>query len=167
MNILFLDWPCFGRTDLLNFFHERHDSVTLFSHPDYNLRKSNSFAENIHSIFQSQNFDFCFSYNFFPLLATACFKHNIKYVSLVYDSPQVKLYSYTVTYPTNYIFLFDSYLVSQFQKEGISTFHYMPLPVNSNRISALFKQTYDASRLSAEISFVGSLYNEEHNLYDS
>lgn len=167
MNILFLDWPCFGRTDLLNFFHERHDSVTLFSHPDYNLRKSNSFAENIHSIFQSQNFDFCFSYNFFPLLATACFKHNIKYVSLVYDSPQVKLYSYTVTYPTNYIFLFDSYLVSQFQKEGISTSHYMPLPVNSNRISALFKQTYDASRLSAEISFVGSLYNEEHNLYDS
>ena len=50
MNILFLDWPCFGRTDLLNFFHERHDSVTLFSHPDYNLLKINSFAENIHSI---------------------------------------------------------------------------------------------------------------------
>ena len=43
MNILFLDWPCFGRTDFLNFFSERHDSVTLFSHADYELGKSDSF----------------------------------------------------------------------------------------------------------------------------
>lgn len=128
MNILFLDWPCFGRTDFLNFFSERHDSVTLFSHADYELRKSDSFLAALYSVLENQQFDFCFSYNFFPLMATACHKCNIKYISFVYDSPQVKLYSYTVTYPTNYIFLFDSSLVTQFQKEGLSRFYYMPLP---------------------------------------
>ena len=167
MNILFLDWPCFGRTDFLNFFSERHDSVTLFSHADYELRKSDSFLAALYSVLENQQFDFCFSYNFFPLMATACHKCNIKYVSFVYDSPQVKLYSYTVTYPTNYIFLFDSSLVTQFQKEGVSTFYYMPLPVNADRIHSLLQKPYDSARLSADVSFVGSLYNENHNLYDS
>lgn len=167
MNILFLDWPCFGRADLLDFFRERNDSVTLFSHPDYDLRKSDSFMNAISPILESTSFDFCFSYNFFPLMATACHQHQIKYVSFVYDNPQVKLYSYTVTYPTNYIFLFDSSLVAQFRKEGISTFYYLPLPVDAKRISTLLKQPYDSTRLSAEVSFVGSLYNEAHNLYDS
>ena len=167
MNILFLDWPCFGRTDFLNFFSERHDSVTLFSHADYELRKSDSFLAALYSVLANQQFDFCFSYNFFPLMATACYKCNIKYVSFVYDSPQVKLYSYTVTYPTNYIFLFDSSLVTQFQKEGLTTFYYMPLPVNADRIHSLLQKPYDSARLSADVSFVGSLYNENHNLYDS
>lgn len=167
MNILFLDWPCFGRTDFLNFFSERHDSVTLFSHADYELRKSDSFLAALYSVLENQQFDFCFSYNFFPLMATACYKCNIKYISFVYDSPQVKLYSYTVTYPTNYIFLFDSSLVTQFQKEGLTTFYYMPLPVNADRIHSLLQKPYDSSRLSADVSFVGSLYNENHNLYDS
>ena len=167
MNILFLDWPCFGRTDFLNFFSERHDSVTLFSHADYELRKSDSFLAALYSVLENQQFDFCFSYNFFPLMATACHKCNIKYISFVYDSPQVKLYSYTVTYPTNYIFLFDSSLVTQFQKEGLSRFYYMPLPVNADRIHSLLQKPYDSARLSADVSFVGSLYNENHNLYDS
>ena len=167
MNILFLDWPCFGRTDFLNFFSERHDSVTLFSHADYELRKSDSFLAALYSVLENQQFDFCFSYNFFPLMATACHKCNIKYVSFVYDSPQVKLYSYTVTYPTNYIFLFDSSLVTQFQKEGLTTFYYMPLPVNADRIHSLLQKPYDSARLSPDVSIVGSLYNENHNLYDS
>lgn len=167
MNILFLDWPCFGRTDFLNFFSERHDSVTLFSHADYELRKSDSFLAALYSVLENQQFDFCFSYNFFPLMATACYKCNIKYISFVYDSPQVKLYSYTVTYPTNYIFLFDSSLATQFQKEGLTTFYYMPLPVNADRIHSLLQKPYDSARLSADVSFVGSLYNENHNLYDS
>ena len=167
MNILFLDWPGFGRTDFLNFFSERHDSVTLFSHADYELRKSDSFLAALYSVLENQQFDFCFSYNFFPLMATACYKCNIKYISFVYDSPQVKLYSYTVTYPTNYIFLFDSSLVTQFQKEGLTTFYYMPLPVNADRIHSLLQKPYDSARLSADVSFVGSLYNENHNLYDS
>lgn len=166
MHILFLDWPCFGHDDVLNFFKQQHFTVTYFSHPDYNLRKSITFTQSVNKLFETQKFDFCFSYNYFPLMARACHAHNVKYISFVYDSPQVKLYSYTVTYPTNYIFLFDSNIVNYFRSEGISTFYYMPLPVDPYKIGKMLKQTYDVSKLSADVSFVGCLYNEEHNLYD-
>lgn len=167
MNILFLDWPCFGRSDILYFFSEQHDNVTLFSHPDYDRRESVDFAIKADQALEASSYDFCFSYNYFPLMARACHKHNLKYIAFVYDSPQVKLYSYTVTYPTNYIFLFDSNIVEQFRNNGISTFYYMPLPVNAKKIKSLLQQPYDRKRLCCDISFVGSLYNEEHNLYDS
>jgi spore maturation protein CgeB len=167
MNILFLDWACFGRRDVLEFFSKRQDNVTLFAHPDYDLRVSKSFTEEANKLLSEKDFDFCFSYNYFPLMATVCHEHNLKYIAFVYDNPQVKLYSYTVTYSTNFIFLFDSSIVEQFRKEGISTFYYMPLPVNPNKIHSLLQQPYDRERLSAEVSFVGSLYNEAHNLYDS
>lgn len=167
MNILFLDWPCFGRNDVLNYFNEENHNVTLFSHPDYDLRISDSFIKKIDELLSINSFDLCFSYNYFPLLATACYSHNLKYIAFVYDSPQVKLYSYTVTYPTNYIFLFDSELVNQFQQEGITTFYYMPLPVDANKITTLLSKSYNQKRLYADVSFVGSLYNEEHNLYDN
>lgn len=167
MNILFIDWPCFGHDDVLDFFSEKNYHVVSFSHADYDLRKSSPFINSITPLFEKNNFDFCFSYNYFPLVAKVCKQYHTPYISFVYDNPQVKLYSYTVIYPTNYIFVFDSSIVEQFQKSGISTIHYMPLPVNAGKIDTLLKKTYDKERLQAEISFVGSLYNEEHNLYDS
>lgn len=99
MNILFLDWPCFGRTDFLNFFSERHDSVTLFSHADYELRKSDSFLAALYSVLENQQFDFCFSYNFFPLMATACYKCNINTFLLsmtVHKSNYILILSHTL-----------------------------------------------------------------------
>lgn len=166
MNILFIDWPCFGRDDVLDFFITNHHHVTNFSHPDLDLRKSPIFLSEINQVIETQAFDFCFSYNYFPLVAQACYSHGLKYISLVYDSPQVKLYSYTVTYPTNYIFVFDSIIVEQFRKEGINTFYYMPLPVNADKIDHLLAQEANTTQFQSEVSFVGSLYNEEHNLYD-
>jgi spore maturation protein CgeB len=149
-------------------FDQRGYRVTKFSHPDYLQRTSDSFMQAAEEIFDNSDraFDFCFSYNYYPLMARVCQKHNLKYISFVYDSPQVKLYSYTVTYPTNYIFVFDSALVETFCKGGINTFYYMPLPVNGSIIDHLLTKPYDRERLSAEVSFVGALYNEEHNFLD-
>lgn len=164
MNILFLDWPCFGRNDVLDYLKKENHNVTLFSHPDYDLRISDSFTKKIDELLSINSFDLCFSYNYFPLLATACYSHNLKYIAFVYDSPQVKLYSYTVTYPTNYIFLFDSELVNQFQQEGITTFYYMPLPVNANKITTLLSKSYNQKRLSADVS-LSALYIMKSIIY--
>jgi spore maturation protein CgeB len=168
MHILYLDWPCFGGLDMLFMFEQRGYRVTKFSHPDYLQRVSDSFMKAADEVFAQSDadFDFCFSYNYYPLMARVCKEHNLKYISFVYDSPQVKLYSYTVTYPTNYIFVFDSELVDTFRKGGINTFYYMPLPVNGSIIDHLLTKPYDKKRLSAEVSFVGALYNEDYNFLD-
>ena len=174
MNILYLDWPCFGADSILYMWERRGYSVVKFSHEDYSQRVSDGFDEAVDCVIEAgvcdgaaaHGFDLTFSYNYFPLMARACKRHNIPYVSLVYDSPQVKLYSYTVTYPTNYIFHFDSAEVARFRKEGISNFYYMPLPVNAELTQELMKMPYDKEKFSSDLSFVGTLYNEEHNLLD-
>lgn len=168
MNVLYLDWPCFGQVDILTLFKQKNYKIVPFFHDDYTLRESKDFMEKANELIKSQSFDFdfCFSFNFYPLMARVCHENNIKYISFVYDSPQVKLYSYTASYPTNYIFVFDSEIVNQFRSNGLTTFYYMPLPVNSTIMDYLLTKDYNKERLSADVSFVGALYNEEHNLLD-
>lgn len=49
---------------------------------------------------------------------------------------------------------------------GIPTVYYLPLPGNADQIDHLLSLPYDRKRYSSDISFVGSLYNEDHNLFD-
>jgi spore maturation protein CgeB len=64
MNILYLDWPCFGGSEVLKYFERMGDSVTKFSHPDYDLRVSKGFTDKVCQLLSENEFDFCFSYNF-------------------------------------------------------------------------------------------------------
>lgn len=167
MNILYLDWPCFGHIDaVFTFEHIMKHHVTRFFHKDYQERESAEFMKKFDNIVYEKTFDICFSYNYYPILAECCHRHNLKYVALVYDSPFVKLYSYTITYPTNYVFLFDYQLYLELKNGGIQTVYYSVLPVNSTVIDVMLKKPYDKERTTCDISFVGALYNEEHNLFD-
>ncbi|MBR4182717.1 MAG: DUF3880 domain-containing protein, partial [Lachnospiraceae bacterium] len=167
MRVLYLDWPCFGREDVLDCLERQFGfEVEKFIHKDYTERKSAGFDAAFDEAVKDRDIAFCFSYNFFPLMAEGCKRHGIKYVSLIYDSPFVKLYSYTVAYPTNYVFLFDFELYRTLKEGGIDTVYYMVLPVNSEKILEMIKKPYDRSRTVCDISFVGNLYNEDHNIFD-
>lgn len=166
--ILYLDWPHFGAHDMipaLEAYFQR--PVILFNHKDYKERKSDDFQKCFDDMADSHDISFCFSYNYYPLLAEACHRHDIKYLSLVYDSPFVKLYSFTIAYPTNYVFLFDYSLYLELKNGGINTVYYTPLPVNAaglEQITCALPQ--ELLRTTSDVSFVGALYNEEHNIFD-
>lgn len=167
MNVLYLDWPCFGQVDALyTLEHELRHKVVKFFHKDYQERVSGEFDAAFDAAASAQPLDFCFSFNFYPIVAEGCHRHNLKYVSLVYDNPLVALYSYRISYPTNYVFLFDSTIYRQFRDGGLKNIFYTVLPVNSTVIDTLLKKPYDKARTVGEISFVGALYDEDHNLYD-
>jgi spore maturation protein CgeB len=126
--------------------------------------------------------DFVFSFNYFPLVSNVCKKENIKYVSWIYDSPYVMLYSYTVINPFNIIYVFDKELYLEFSRAGIKTVHYLPMAANVERLDGLSMDmssdmssagarsadtpSADASSFAYDISFVGSLYTEKHNFFD-
>lgn len=166
-NILYLDWPAFSGDDAKASFEKDFGfTVISFFHKDYTERFSESFDSAFDEAVSGKVFSCAFSYNFYPLFAEGCKRHDIKYISLVYDSPQVKLYSYRITYPTNYCFIFDKEQYLALRRGGINTVYYCPLPVNAKKIDALLKRPYDKSRTNFDISFVGSLYNEDHNIYD-
>ncbi len=93
-------------------------------------------------------------------------KHHLKYISYVYDSPLVTLYSYTLINSCNYVFLFDKATYLEFHNAGIPTVYYLPLAANVSRLSAMKCPDALLPQVSSDVSFVGSLYNEEHNLFE-
>ncbi|MBQ7506239.1 MAG: glycosyltransferase [Lachnospiraceae bacterium] len=167
MNVLYLDWPCFGVVDCMLTLEKTFSCrLTKFSHKDYLERESPDFDRAFDAAAKERRFDFAFSYNFYPLFAEGCHRHSIPYISIVYDSPFVKLYSRRLLYPTNHVYLFDNAVCQELRARGIETVHYTVLPVNSDVIRTMLKKPYDRKRTMAEVSFVGALYNEEYNLFD-
>ena len=167
MKVLYLDWPCYGKEFALESLKKDFQAqVVSFSHEEYDERQSPAFDEAFDRAVEGQGFDFVFSFNFYPLVAEGCKRHNLKYLSLVYDSPQVKLYSYRITYPTNYVFLFDSTEYRRLKDGGVPTVYYSVLPASGDALKNAMKGSYNRSRCSAEVSFVGNLYDEAHTFYD-
>ena len=66
----------------------------------------------------------------------------------------------------NYVFLFDKTTYLKFKNAGISTVYYLPLAANTRRLSAMKASAELTKKLRTEISFVGALYNEDHNLFE-
>lgn len=166
MRVLYIDWPCFAKVDTQFTLEQAGHEFIPFFHEKYQERNSKEFDEAFQSFVGDTHYDFCFSYNFFPLVSNNCQKLGIKYISVVYDSPYVLLYSYALINPVNYVFLFDKQEYLKLKNGGISTVYYVVLPVNSTIIDFLMKKPFDKKKLCADVSFVGSLYNEDHNFFE-
>lgn len=166
MRILFLDSPAFAKQDMMDAFADCGVQYDLFFHDDYHDRQSLAFENAFFAALEENTYDFVFSFNYFPILSRCCQKYGIKYVSYVYDSPLVALYSCTLINSCNYVFLFDKATYLTFHNAGISTVYYLPLAANVKRLTSLVCPSHVQSQISSEVSFVGSIYNEEHNFYD-
>lgn len=152
----------FVYTALTDMGHSVHMENFEFS----NLRVDTEFNNFFESKIANNNYDIVFTFNYVPVISTNCQKYNIKYVSWVYDSPHIVLYSCTILNPCNYIFIFDKDMYSELKDGGINTVYYMPLSVDTDEMDRFVVTPNISKKYSADISFVGSLYNEEHNLYD-
>lgn len=166
MKILFLNSPAFAKKDMLEAFHNCEIETGLFMHEDYNVRQSAAFDAAFDAAVENTSYSFVFSFNYYPILASCAHRHNLPYVSYIYDSPLVALYSFTITYPTNYIFLFDYPIYQELKQGGIDRVFYLPLAANARRLSSMQADNSIADKVASEISFVGSLYNEDHPLYE-
>lgn len=166
MKILFLDSPAFAKNDMLDAFTECAISCDLFFHKDYNNRKSATFEAAFFSAIENKDYDFVFSFNYFPIMSNCCQRYGIKYVSYVYDNPLVALYSCTLINSCNFVFLFDKKTYLTFHNAGITTVYYLPLAANVKRLSSMVCPPEYKDKTTSDVSFVGSLYNEEHNFYE-
>ena len=108
------------------------------------------------------------SFNYFPIISAICDTSKIPYYAWVYDCPHFTLYAGQVTLPCNHIGIFDKKMVRELEAYGVRTVSHVPLSVDAdlfeeavNRASEQEKEKY-----RCDISFVGSLYTDEHNYYD-
>lgn len=114
--------------------------------------------------FQENNYDFAISDDFLVSLSDLCQKFHIPYISWIYDSPMAPLFHDSVFHPVNRIFIFDSALCNRLKQIGIPHVYYMPLAADTNHANSLPMTAEDREKFSHEISFVGSLY--ENNAYN-
>lgn len=89
------------------------------------------------------------------------------YVSWVYDSPHLTLYSDSIFNDCNHIFCFDKNEVLRLQNFGVKQVYHMPLAVNTDKMHRLFGNSdSDIPNYSYDVSFLGNLYNDEYNFFD-
>ena len=174
MKILFIEWASFGNQDIKEAFTAEGHTVVCFPFSNKDSRRDAELEKELASSLRKEIPDIVFSFNYFPVISNVCKKENIRYISWIYDSPYVMLYSYTAINPCNVIYVFDKELYMEFHNAGIKTIHYMPMAANTDRLDKIRPLGADASATPGtaqfpylyDISFIGSLYTEDHNFFD-
>lgn len=165
MNILYFDWNSFCRKDVLSSFHNLGHTYTLCSLSDTAtmLGLDSQTIQNIYEQIVSSQYDFVFTMNYFPMISEACQKASIPYISWIYDNPYMKGYAINIINSCNYIFTFDSAMYEDLSAQGVQTIYYAPMAANVERLTNVpFLSEFGCH----DISFVGSMYDEDHNFYD-
>lgn len=169
MTILVIDRNAFGQDDVISIFKSLGHKVLLYTHPDITMHRNDEIEKELLKLINTEKISLIFSFNYLPVISVSIKDTEVKYISYVYDSPNIALYTYSIIYPCNYVFIFDYDLYDELRNGGIKTVYYLPLSVDMNRLSQTLSQNNTASYEPAfqyEVSFVGSLYNEKHNFYE-
>ena len=90
--VLVLEHKSFRMVDAIEAFRENGYEVHTFSHQDLYEHNSEGFDRAFEEAIGACFPDYVFSLNYYPILSKNCNRHNIKYISLVYDSPLIALY---------------------------------------------------------------------------
>lgn len=160
MKVLYMEWASFGNEDMKEAFRKEGCDIVCFPFTNRDAREDSDMEAVLLSALRTNCPDFVFSFNFFPIISNVCNKEKIRYISWIYDSPYVMLYSYTAINPCNTIYVFDKELYLEFHKAGIHTVSYLPMAANVSRLDRM------SAPLKYDVSFVGSLYTEQHNFFD-
>lgn len=163
MNILLYDMSSFIQKDLIYYLTKAGHHCRNIRYKFVNKFEDAFFEYKWSQCLKSGNYDFVMSTNFYPLVAKACFNSGIPYLSWIYDSPldcsQISYFQY----PTNYVFIFDRLEAEKIlQKGGINIYH-LPLAINTDRLDSVIPSMSEKQRYQADVSFVGSFYNDSLN----
>lgn len=167
MKILYLEWNSYCNEDMKEGLKKEGHEVEVCPFFDGIRMKQEDAEKCLRPLLNKGQYDFVFTFNYLPVVSDICKEFETPYVSWVYDSPYIHVYSYTVLNPCNYIFVFDYAVYQELHEAGIETVYYLPLAVNPERVLRLKNTPDTIQKFGADISFVGSLYNEpKHRLYD-
>lgn len=167
MKILFMEWKSLGQADLAEEFKLRGWEVIYYPFPREtdNTRLNQSLCEKLIRNIASDKYDFVFSFNYFPVISIACNACKVKYVSWTFDSPFIQLYSNTLGFPYNYVFIFDRGTCEDLWNKGVDTVYHLPMAAPVERYDTYTISREEKEFYRTQISFVGSTYLEKKNRF--
>ncbi len=163
--ILFVEWKSFGNEHIIPVFEKLGYDVVPFQvdMDREDTRNGEELATRMAESILREHPSFVFGFNYYPAIAIACKACRIRYVSWIYDSPFIQVYSHTALYDTNRIFCFDSYEVEKLKALGVNNISYLPMPAAIGHYDRVHPSAADVKEYSSDITFIGSTYSETRN----
>ena len=165
MEILFYRYNSICEPDVLECFRKMGltviEETTQISRKDVTAGQT---VEAVDALLKKHRFLFVFSINFFPALAEICNIYQVVYVSWTVDVPVMELFSPALSKPCNRCFMFDRSQYEYFKDRNPGHIFHLPLATNTERWDRVICEASAAERrrFSADVSFIGSLYNEKN-----
>ncbi len=159
MKLLIYQWNDYLHYDLYDICRHKRIDFDTFQWRFANKNEDPAFIKWFTSNINCKYYSALVSVNYFPILAQICHDNNLIYIAWCYDNPlNVEHIEDTLSYHTNYVFLFDKIQCHNYVKKGISTVYHMPLGVNSRRLANLRVFPADHQKYDSDVTFVGNLY---------
>lgn len=162
MNLIYIDWTVYGKSDIIHALKQLNHTVFLHPQPsklDFEFNYIKDLADTI----SDKKIDFILSWNYFNSVSEACQSKGIPYISWIYDNPHTGIYGISAINSCNYIFTFNSHTYHDLANKGIQTVYYAPLAANAERLGRLYLSHAERKQFSKDIAFAGSLYTYESN----
>lgn len=168
MNILYYTWGEITCEDVVDTLIKMGHEVEVVSYQLSSYTVHPEFIGYIEDKMHKKHYDCLFSMNYLPLLSKISLRNHLPYISWIFDSPCIALYTDMVFNPYNYVFHFDLSEVHRFQKLGVKNIWHMPLAVNTTRVQQLLEKctTPDPKLVNSEVAFMGNLYNNDFDFFD-
>lgn len=162
MKIIFCRWKSICETGITNAIERLGYELVTMNRPFSSVDYDTGYLKELAGLIQANpDADCVLTVNFQPIIARTCNAFHLPYLSWTVDCPSFQLYSDTVAYPTNRIFLLDRMQTEKFSSRNPGNIFHMPLGCDLETWDNV-KVTPEEHRLyDCDISFVGSLYSEK------
>lgn len=163
MKILIYDWSFFTKDDLYSMLRTQGIEINLFYCPHSPRVKAEKekFQQAFEKFIKDEKYDAFFSINFFPQFAEEANRRGILYICWTYDSPSLGGITDALKLETNRIFIFDSLEYEDYKEHDIKNLYYLPLAVNTSRLSKITVPPMAKMKFYSDVSFVGQLYQSD------
>lgn len=158
MRFLFYKWNALMQDDCITNLKRMGHEVDFIIYVFHNHYEDPFFERKFLQKICSRKYDAVISFNYFPLLSILCNRNDIPYFSWIYDSPSPNLAH--MDNPCNHMCFFDRSEYIRLAQTGHTTVYHLPLAVDTHRLDSLQPTKKQIEQYSAEISFVGKLYQD-------
>ena len=158
VRILFYHWPSYFEKDIQDIFVEKSISFDVLEWRFDDKNHDDSFLAHVRENVNVKSYDVIFSVNYWPLISVIAQESHVPYVSWCYDNPlNVRDIELTLGNEVNHVYCFDIAQTEGYRRQGYNV-NYLTLGVNADRLRRLKVSEKERNRFSADVSFVGKLY---------
>lgn len=162
MKLLIYEWNSYLQYDLYEICKEFKIEFDVFTWKFENKNQDEEFSAWFRNNIDVNRYDALLSVNYYPILSEECALKNLKYLAWCYDAPlNVERIEETLGNEINSVFLFDRAQYSNYYSKGYRTVYHLPLGVNRTRLGNLQITHAQRANYSADVAFVGRLYESE------